>query len=112
MADTSQAATVTYAANIVPMLDRYSCSTAGCHSRLGTSSHYLTVTRDDLFEAGDQAIALGICAIKPGLPDSSYLFWKLEGRVGMRGIQMPNNRTVLTPAELDTFRTWITEGAR
>lgn len=112
VADTTLPATVTWAANIAPLIDRYSCSTAGCHSRLGTRSRYLTVTHDDLFEAGDQATALRICAIKPGMPDSSYLFWKLEGRGGIRGVRMPNDRAALTPADLELVRTWIIEGAR
>ncbi|MDZ4804725.1 MAG: hypothetical protein SGI90_07700 [Candidatus Eisenbacteria bacterium] len=112
VADTSLPASVTYAADIAPLIDRYSCNTAGCHSRLGTRSRYLTGTHADLFEAGEEATALRICAIKPGLPDSSYLFWKLEGRGGIRGDRMPDNRASLTPGDLELVRTWIIEGAR
>jgi hypothetical protein len=112
VADTTEPATVTYAAHIAPLLDRNACATAGCHGALGTRSRYSAVTYADLFDAGEQATALRICAIRPGMPDSSYFYWKLEGHAGIRGVQMPNDRPKLTAEELQLVRTWIVEGAR
>ncbi|TPW09635.1 MAG: Uncharacterized protein FD129_2141 [bacterium] len=112
VADTSRPATVTWSADIAPLIDRYACTTAGCHGRLGTRSDYLTITHENLFEAGEQARAMRLCAIKPGMPDSSYLFWKLDGRGGIDGERMPNDRPVLSRADIELVRTWIIEGAR
>jgi len=112
VADTTEPATVTYAADIAPLIDRHACATAGCHGRVGTRSRYSVESFADLFDAGEQATALRICAIRPGMPDSSYFLWKLEGRGGIRGERMPNDRPALTAQELALVRTWILEGAR
>jgi hypothetical protein len=112
VADTTAAATVTYAAHIAPLIERYGCGIAGCHGDLGTRSRYSVTSYDDLFDAGEQATALRVCAIRPGMPDSSYVLWKLEGRGGIRGAQMPDDRGKLTPEDLALERTWILEGAR
>ncbi|HEX7878365.1 MAG TPA: hypothetical protein VF720_03095 [Candidatus Eisenbacteria bacterium] len=112
VADTSQPATVTYTGQIAALIDHYACATAGCHGSIGTRSRYTVVSYDDLFDPGEQATALRVCAIRPGMPDSSYFYWKLEGHAGIRGVQMPNDRPKLTPEHLAMVRTWIEEGAR
>ncbi|MBN2365400.1 MAG: T9SS C-terminal target domain-containing protein [Calditrichaeota bacterium] len=49
--------------------------------------------------------------VHPGKPDSSYLVWKIEGRSGIMGAQMPFGMAPLQQGQIDTIRQWITEGA-
>ncbi len=49
--------------------------------------------------------------VNPGKPDSSYLVWKIEGRSGIMGFQMPFGMAPLSQGKIDTIRQWIAEGA-
>jgi hypothetical protein len=115
IADTTQAATVSYANDIFPLFEPqgYNCNSSGCHGSPLVSSNYAVSTYEDLFMQGDEAVAMNICSIKPGDPDASYLYLKMKGQVGtIQGERMPLGGPVVTPADLDLMRVWILEGAR
>lgn len=46
--------------------------------------------------------------VKPGMPDSSYLFTKVAVKTPPVGGRMPLNKTALTTTEIETIRIWIT----
>ena len=46
-----------------------------------------------------------------GLPDESYLVWKIEGNPDIVGVQMPFGGPMLPQGEIDAIRTWIANGA-
>ena len=117
VADTTQPATVSYQNDIFPLfLDvlqgGYGCNNGGCHGEPLVSSDFAVSDYEDLFHAGEEARNLNMCSIKPGDPDASYVFWKMEGRSGIQGVRMPFSGTAVTPADLQLMRTWILEGAR
>ena len=49
--------------------------------------------------------------VEPFAPDDSYLVWKIEGRVGIIGDQMPLGGPPLEPEEIALIREWIQRGA-
>lgn len=117
VADTTQPATVSYQNDIFPMFadvaqGGYGCNNQGCHLAPLQSSDFSVTTYEDLFHAGSQARNLGMCSIKPGDPDESYIVWKMEGRAGIQGERMPRTGVQVAPADLQLMRTWILEGVR
>ncbi len=115
VADTTQLATVSFANDIVPLFDtnKYNCTDFGCHSSsLPGLTDYHMGSYAELFVAGKEARQEGMCEIKPGDPDQSYVIWKVEGHSGIQGARMPKDRTPMTPDDLHLLRQWILEGAR
>ncbi len=117
VADTTQPATVSYANDIVPLFAElsnggYGCADAGCHGGAFLSSNYSVASRDDVLIPGDEAVNRRLCVVKPGAPEDSYLVMKLEGRLGIDGVQMPNGQNPMTAEDLQKVKTWILEGAR
>lgn len=114
VADTTQPATVSYQADILPLFatERYHCGDSGCHGAPLISSDYSVSTYEDLFHRGLEAVNKGMCAIRPGAPDESYFVWKIESRPGIEGARMPNTFPAMDPADIQLIRTWIAEGAR
>ena len=121
VADTTQPATVSYANQIVPLFlpDKYNCLEAGCHGGGLASSNYSLASYAEVLKAGDEAKQLGMCAVRPGDPDASYLLWKVEGRPGILMQRMPlgcvsspDPNDCVSAADVDLVRTWILEGAR
>ena len=117
VADTTQPATVSFQNDIFALFlevsnGGYGCNNSGCHGSPFIASHYAVSTYDEFLTPGDQAQALNICVIKPGDPENSYLVWKLEGRTGIDGVQMPQTGAKMTPQDITLVRTWILEGAR
>ncbi len=49
--------------------------------------------------------------VAPYDSENSYIIWKLEGRDGISGKQMPLNLNPLGDEEIEVIRTWIDEGA-
>ncbi|MEE8335679.1 MAG: hypothetical protein V3S48_04515 [Candidatus Neomarinimicrobiota bacterium] len=49
--------------------------------------------------------------VKPFDPENSYLVWKLEGRDGISGKQMPLNKTPLEDSQIELIKNWISMGA-
>ncbi|MFN4222867.1 MULTISPECIES: hypothetical protein [Novosphingobium] len=111
---TAAGASVSYAADIVPLLESQ-CAT--CHLT-GEEAGGMALV-------GDMAIASlvgqpaeeapGLMRVVAGDPDRSYLVMKLEGTHianGGAGAQMPFGAPPLTAAEIATVRAWIAQGAR
>ncbi|MFN3424080.1 MAG: hypothetical protein ACK40C_05200 [Novosphingobium meiothermophilum] len=107
-------ANVSYAADIVPLLESQ-CAT--CHLT-GEEAGGMALV-------GDMAIASlvgqpaeeapGLMRVVAGDPDRSYLVMKLEGTHianGGAGAQMPFGAPPLSAAEIATVRAWIAQGAR
>lgn len=102
--------TVSFAADVLPLLEASGCLSAGCHGGAFPASDYSMTTYADLFRAGIQADGFGACPIVPGDPDSSYLVEKISA-FPRTGARMPFLGSALTDDEIDTVRTWISEGA-
>ena len=115
VADTTQPATVSYANDIAPLFapNKYNCADMGCHaSNLPGLTDYRMSSYSELFDIASEARQEGMCEIKPGDPDHSYIIWKLEGHPGIQGARMPKDRTPMTSDDLQLLRQWILEGAR
>lgn len=87
------------------------CAISGCHAggspQFGLSlaqgiSHGLLVNVPSLTTGADR--------IEPGFPDSSHLIERIESD-GSVYLPMPQNSDLLSQAEIDTIRLWITQGA-
>ena len=106
---------VDYMMDIQPIWDA-KCVT-GCHIESGiaqTDGPILTATASyaDLVNAPSPTVA-GLVEVKPGEPDASYLWHKVNGtqaNVGGLGLQMPQGG-MLTADELALIEAWITAGA-
>jgi hypothetical protein len=109
---TAVRATVRFRAEIAPMLERNGCTEAGCHGGIIASSNYVADTHEGLMMPGEEARAMGLCAVKPGMPDSSYIVWKVEGRPEIQGARMPKGQPPLSAQDLALLRQWVAEGAR
>jgi len=53
----------------------------------------------------------GLPRVDPGRPDNSYLVWKIEGRPGIVGGQMPLGGPMLNQDQIDNIITWVLDGA-
>lgn len=49
--------------------------------------------------------------VEPGNPDNSYIVWKIEGRSGIVGAQMPRGLPPLSAEQIAAVRGWIQAGA-
>jgi hypothetical protein len=108
--------TVSWANDVMPLLQQTHCLDAGCHGPppAFAASGYLMNTYASAFNQGVEANALGVCPIVPGDTDSSYLLEKLLPNPRPTGSkQMPPPPTPpLTDDQMNTIRTWVMEGAR
>ena len=87
------------------------CAVPGCHVQ-GSAAFGLVLSEGqaygnlvDVPAQGPQSLM--IMRIKPGLPDSSYLVWKIEGRQGITGQRMPRGAPPLSQGEIDAVIRWI-----
>lgn len=113
VADPNVPATVSYQNNIAPLLtDAYGCTAIGCHGSNLPGSQYSLASHEGLLSAGPQAVERGLCSVRPGAPDESYLVWKIEGRFGISGDRMPNDASPMNEQDIAKIRQWILEGAR
>ena len=58
--------------------------------------------------------SIGIPRVDPGDPENSYMIWKLEGRNGIVGDQMPpffSGEPPLPQEQIDVIKEWILRGA-
>lgn len=90
------------------------CAVPGCHVQ-GSAAFGLVLSDGQAYGnlvdvTAQGPPSLSIMRVKPGIPDSSYLVWKIEGRAGITGVQMPRNRPRLPQEEIDAIKRWI-EGA-
>lgn len=108
------AATVSYQADIVPLIESQ-CAT--CHltgEEAGGMSLVGDVARDFLVGQPSQE-APAIMRVVAGDPDASYLVMKLEGTHlahGGSGGQMPFGAPPLLPEQIAKVRQWIAAGAK
>ncbi len=102
--------TVSYAGDVLPILEESGCLSGGCHGGAFPSSDYSMLSYDDVFVAGIQATAFQDCPIVPGDPDGSYLIEKISA-MPRSGARMPFLGGPLSEAEIEVVRTWIAEGA-
>ena len=105
----SQAGTVSYTRDIVPMFKRAGCMNSECHGPLFESEYDLR-TYEGFFGPGLDARNHAMCNIVPGNPESSYLLEKLLPNP-RNGEQMPNGLNPLSASEIQMVTTWILEGA-
>ena len=86
---------------------------ASCHSGAMPAGE-LSLVDADTSHAELVGIAstrqVGATRVIIGDPDNSYLIQKLEGAVGIMGVQMPPGGA-LQPTEIAAIRQWITDGA-
>ena len=87
------------------------CAVPGCHVQ-GTAAFGLVLSEGQAYgnlvnvpAQGPQSLA--IMRVKPGMPDSSYLVWKIEGRSGITGQRMPRGAPALAQKEIDAIKRWI-----
>jgi hypothetical protein len=92
------------------------CAIPACHVQ-GSAAFGLVLSEGqaygnlvDIPAQGPQSFS--ILRVKPGDPDSSYLVWKLEGRSGIEGVQMPRGRPPLPQEEIDAIKRWIQGATR
>lgn len=105
--------TVSFAGDIVPMLQQARCLDLGCHGGAFPSSGFDLSSYASAFVQGIEARALDVCPITPGDADASFLVEKLLPFPRL-GAQMPNVSppTPLSEEQVGLIRTWIVEGAR
>ena len=94
-----------------------SCAFSGCHGNVGTNPigrpMNLTIGQSYAMIVNVPSTQVpALARVRPGLPDSSYLYLKLTGALGIQGVQMPpGGNPNITPAVIDRFRQWIALGA-
>jgi hypothetical protein len=73
------------------------------------------LTYESVFGPGLEAASRGMFEVVPARPDTSYLIWKLEGAgpngEPILGDRMPRGGARIPEADLELFRSWISEGA-
>ncbi len=77
----------------------------GCHQPAKAGGDYVMTSFDRLFAGGESEDA----AIVPKKPAESYLVDQITPKAGKAA--MPKGKPPLTPAELETVRDWIVQGA-
>jgi hypothetical protein len=53
-----------------------------------------------------------VLRVSPGNPATSYLIQKLQGNVGISGVQMPLGGPFLSPAQITQIAQWIAAGSQ
>jgi len=111
---------VRFGTNIQPIFDR-SCALSGCHTPPTLNGG------QDLSPGKSYSQSVGVTSqqqpnlkrVKPGDPESSYLFQKITGAPTISGVLMPqgcpatplNGAQCLTSDEIMAIQTWILECA-
>lgn len=73
--------------------------------------------RNTLFDNGNPRVSTEspsthpIYRVKPGSPDSSYLYQKIVSATPKSGVRMPQGGPYLTEAQITVIRRWIEKGA-
>ena len=112
----TSAVEVDYMADIQPIWDTR--CVAGCHIESGiaqTNGPILTAEKSygELIDVPSKTVP-GIVQVKPGDPDTSYLWHKVMGtqaNVGGLGLQMPQGG-MLSAEDLAKIEAWIVAGAK
>ena len=96
------------------ILVRRGCAGHNCHGAPGGQAELmLTEDAGHNYSAlvGHRATSEPFLQVQPGVPDSSYLVIKLEGRQVV-GFSMPLGYAPLDSIDLGNIRNWIAAGAR
>lgn len=103
-----------YAADVQPIFNAYSCGGSMCHGG-ARPAEGLVLSSATSGYAGLVNVSSTECTskvrVKPGDTTASYLINKLTGSGMCTGSRMPKMGTGLTTAELNTVRAWILGGA-
>lgn len=106
--DGDESVTVSFSADILPLLSRSPGACTGCHGAAATSG--FTVLTYESLRSGGQVSGTDI--VVPGKPCESRLLQKL-GPAPPYGARMPySGPPFFTATDLDLLRDWIAEGAR
>lgn len=101
----------------------HSCSSSGCHSAAQATNqqHGLVLVGSDVYERlvnvdprNAQALDSSLKLVKPGVPDSSFLYHKVNWNAYPQfhfGNEMPLGADPLTANEVEFIRQWIASGA-
>lgn len=93
------------------------CATRFCHDH-ATQAAVLDLSAGAAHGAlvgvpSQTAACSAFVRVRAGLPEQSYLLWKLAGAGAcLFGVRMPKDAPALAEAELNVIRGWIAEGAR
>lgn len=98
---------VSFSEDISPILGG-SCATSGCHSA-GSQQSGVDLSSYDA-ALNSVGIQYDTEVINPGNPDESPLVDKIEENPEF-GVRMPKDRGALSPANIDSIRAWIEDGA-
>jgi hypothetical protein len=108
----ASAQTVSFNEDVLPILNQY-CVV--CHLP-GAEQADLRLYPDAWSAlVGTPSIQSELSRVEPGIPDQSYLYLKITGAqesVGGSGLQMPFQQGPLGPAQIETIRLWIEQGAK
>ena len=87
------------------------CATSGCHSS-ASSAQMLSLDVGDTFSNTVNRLSSQstIDLVEPGDPDNSWLVRKVENTQNVGG-RMPSGAGPLSQSQIDSIRTWISEGA-
>jgi hypothetical protein len=109
--------------NMKQHIFKHGCSTSGCHSAAQATNpqHGLVLEGGDVYERlvnvdprNTQALDSGLLLVKPGVPDSSFLYHKINWNAYPQfhfGNEMPLGANALTGDEIEFIRQWIAAGA-
>ncbi len=109
-AQPTQAATPMFSMDVQPVFTG-KCALADCHGAAKSASLQLTagMAYGNLVNVKSSEDPR-FMRIMPGMPDSSYLVMKIEGRQTV-GARMPFRRTPLSASQIQLIRGWIQAGA-
>jgi len=83
------------------------CATAGCHAASNPQSG-LDLSKGNSYENIVNKVVFGLTYVKPGSPDDSYLFNKMNS-TNASVVMPPTGR--LPQTVIDSIRVWIENGA-
>jgi hypothetical protein len=92
------------------------CAATGCHAGQGAP---LGLRLDEASASFENLVGvpsverpdLQLSRVVPGQPEQSYLVWKIEGRQGIEGQQMPLGQPPLSSEQAAALVQWISDGA-
>ena len=99
---------VSFSQDIEPIFTG-TCAVAGCHNS-GTQESRVNLSTYDA-ALNSVGVQYGTEIINPGNPDDSPIIDKISNNNPQYGVRMPESGSPLSPAEIDSIRAWIEDGA-
>ena len=102
--------TAYFTANVLPIF-KQRCE--ACHNIRGGIGYTATGLTLEAAAAWDSLVNspsrqfIYLMRVRPGLPDSSYMFWKIAKTQPGVGVRMPMSQPPLSTAQIEIIRTWI-----